>query len=106
MGRATSNVFWPPRRGQKVKYHLISIHVNRVNFKDFLYQTLCVFSQMKEIQNISDGIIILSPGSCPRGETLGHWGCPGGHFFSKYGHVVSQIDGNDEKNRMQVKLLS
>ena len=30
---------------------------------------------------ISDGIFILSPGSCPRGGTLGHWGCPGGQFF-------------------------
>ena len=37
-----------------------------------------VFSQMKVIQNISDMIFILSPGTCTRGGTLGHWGCPGG----------------------------
>ena len=71
--------FLAPQEGSKGQ---ISFNFNnRVNFKDFLYQTLCVFSQMKEIQNISDGIIILSPGSCPRGGTLGHWGCPGGQIF-------------------------
>ena len=47
-------------RGQKVKYSISFT----VNFKDFL-QTLCAFSQIN-IQNISDGIFILSPGSCPR----------------------------------------
>ena len=43
------------------------------------------------------------PGSCPRGGT---WGCPGGKkiFYFEHGHVAYQIDGEDEKNRMQVKL--
>ena len=27
-------------------------------------------------------------------------------FFFKHGHVVYQIDGNDEQNRMQVKFSS
>ena len=43
-------------------------------FQRFLNQTLSVFSQLKDI-NISDGIIIPSPGSCPRGGT---WGYSGG----------------------------
>ena len=34
-----------------------------------------------KIQNILDGIFILSPGSCPRGGTLGHKGCPRGQNF-------------------------
>ena len=61
-----------------------------------------------KIQNISDGIFILLPGSCPRGGTLGRWGCPGvkKNFFFKHGHVVYQIDGDDEQNRTQVKFLS
>ena len=42
-----------------------------VNFKDFLYQTLCVFSQIKE--NILNRIYILLLGSCPRGGTWGCW---------------------------------
>ena len=63
------------------------------------------------MQNISDGIFILSPGSCPRGGTLGPWGALGGpggqkNFFFEHGHVVYQIDGGDEQNRMQVKFLS
>ena len=56
----------PPRtlgRGQKVKYHLIS-------FKYF-YTKLCVCTHKWKIQNISDGIFILSPGSCPKGGTWG-----------------------------------
>ena len=32
----------------------------------------------------------------------GGWGCLGGHFFFKHGHVAYQIDGDDEQNRMQV----
>ena len=36
--------------------------------------------------------------------TLGRWGCPGDQiFFFKHGHVVYQIDGDDEQKRMQVK---
>ena len=54
-----------------------------VNFKDF-YTKFCVCSHKSKIQNISDGIFILSPESCPRGGTFGHWGYPGGqtNFFS------------------------
>ena len=34
-------------------------------------------------------------------------GVPRGQFFFfKHGHVVYQIDGYDEQNRMQVKFLS
>ena len=61
------------------------------------------------IQNIADGIFILSPGSfgsCPRCGTLGRRGCPAGLFFIKHGHVAYQIDGDDKQNRMQVKFLS
>ena len=37
---------------------------------------------------------------------MGHWGCPGGQKNFRNGHVVYQIDGNDEQNRMQVKISS
>ena len=54
----------------------------------------------------SDGIFILSPGSCPRGGTLGHL-CPrGSKKCFKHGHVTYQIDGDDEQNRMQVTFSS
>ena len=43
----------------------------------------------------------LSPGSCPDG---GAQGVKIKNF--KHGHVVYQIDKDDEQNRMQVKFLS
>ena len=47
---------------------------------------------------------VLSPGSCPRGGTLGRWGAQGVNFLFKHGHVAYQIDGDDKQNRMHVKL--
>ena len=58
----------PPGDGSKSQ---ISFNFNyKVNFKDF-YTKLCVCSHKCGIQNISDGIFIQSPGSCPRGGTWG-----------------------------------
>ena len=87
---------WGEVKGQ------ISLNLGyHVNFKDF-YTKFCVCSHKWKIQNISDGIFILSPGSCPRGGTLGHWGYPGGQtiFFFKHGHVAYQIDGDDKQNKI------
>ena len=54
MGRVTAILFcpapWGPGEGSKGQ---ISFYFNyKVNFKDFLYQTLCVFSQMKDTKYI------------------------------------------------------
>ena len=41
-------------------------------------------------------MFILSPGSCPRGGTLGHWGCPGGSkkfFFQTWSSGISNRRG-------------
>ena len=75
-----------------------------VNFKDF-YTKLYVCSHKWKIQNISDGIFIPSPGSCPRGGTLG---VPRGSifFYFKHGHVAYQIEGDDKQNKMQVTFSS
>ena len=73
MGCATSNFFLalPPGEGSKGQ---ISFNFNyKVNFKDF-YTKLCVCTHKRKIQNISDGIFILSPGSCARGGTCGCFG--------------------------------
>ena len=96
---------WGPGEGSKGQ---ISFKFNyKVNFKDF-YTKHCVSSHKRKIHNISDGIFILTTGSCHRGGTLGRWGCEGGQkdFFFKHGHVVYQIDGDDEQNKMQVKFSS
>ena len=97
MGRAAAIIFaLPPGalgRGQKVK---IPFNINyKVNFKDF-YAKLCMCSHKWKIQNISDGIFILSPESCPRGAQ-------GVIFFFKHGHVAYQIDRDKKQNRMQIK---
>ena len=87
MGRATSNFFGPPlgpsggvKRSNTIEFQLQS------QFQRFLYQTLCVFSQMKDTKHIRRDFHSL----------LGRLGCPGGLFF-KYGHVVYEIDGDDEQ---------
>ena len=101
MGHALSYFFGPAPWGSKGQ---ISCNFNyKVIFRD-LFTKLCVCSHKYKIQNISEGIFILSPGSCTRGGTLGCRGFPGGRklFFSKHGHVAYQIDGDDKQNRMQV----
>ena len=103
-GACNSNFFlpppppWGPGEGSKVKYHLISI--TKSISKIFVPNFVCV-------QNISDGIFILLPRSCPRGGTLGRWGCPSGQKKDfKHGHVAYQINGDDKQNRMQVTFSS
>ena len=83
MGRATAIFFLPPPPpppppGEGSIGQILFNY--KVNFKDF-YTKLCVCSNKWKIQNISDAIFILSPGSCPRAGILGHWGCPWGNFF-------------------------
>ena len=92
------------RRGQKVKYHLISI---TKSISKIFYQTLCVFSQMKDTKHIRRDFHSV-PWVMPQGWDFGRRGCPGGQifFFFKHGHVVYQIDGDDEQKRMQVKFSS
>ena len=55
---------------------------------------------------ISDRIFILSPGSCPRGVTLGRWGFPGDQKnVFKHGHVAYHIDGDDKQNAGRIFIL-
>ena len=96
---------WGPGEGSKGQ---ISFNFNyKVNFKDF-YSKLCVCSHKWKIQNISDGIFILAPGSCPRGGTLGHWGCPGVKkiFFQTWSCGISNWQGwQAEQNASNIFIL-
>ena len=100
MGRATSTFFCPaPWSG--VKNHLISI-IKTIS--KIFYQTLCVFSQMKDRKHIRRDFLsvpwVMLQGwdfGVPRGQKL---------FFFKHGHVAYQIDKDDEQNRMQVKFCN
>ena len=91
-------------RGQKVKYHLISI---TKSITKILYQTLCVYSQMKDTKH-SRQYFYFVVWVMPQGWD---WGAGGAQvvkilFFFKHGNVAYQIDEDDEQNRMQVKFLS
>ena len=116
MRGATSNFFFAPPpgdlgRGQKVKYHLISI--TKSILKIFIPNFVCVLTN-ERYKTYQTGFFILLPGSCPRGGTLGR---PGGQIFfsnivmwhiestgitsrtecnKKHSHVAYQIDRDNE----------
>ena len=61
-----------------------------------LYQTLCLFSKIKEM-----GFSLCRLGHTPGGGT---WGCLWvNYFFSKHGRVAYQVEGDGEQNGEQVK---
>ena len=107
MGHRTAKKFLAPPpgalgRGQKVKYHLISI--TKSISKIFIPNLVCVLTngRYKTYQmGFSFCRVDHAPGVSFR--------CTGGAqgvkkiFFFKHGHVAYQIDGDDEQNRMQVK---
>ena len=74
--------------------------------KFFLYQTLCVFSQMKDTKHPRQEFYSVS-WAMPQRWDFGALGVPRRSiFFSKHGHVAYQIDGDDEQNRIQVTFSS
>ena len=64
---------WGPGEGSKSQ---ISLNFNYlVNFKDFLYQTLCVFSQMKDIKHTKQDLYS-NTWVMPQGRDFGAMGVP------------------------------
>ena len=76
-----------------------------MSISKILYQTLCVFSQMKDTKHIRQDFYSVA-WVMPQGWDFGALGVPRGSFFLKHGHVAYQIDGDDEQNRMQVAFSS
>ena len=76
MGRVTS------KRVLIIKFPLQS------QFERLLYQTLCVFSKMKDIQHIKRDFHS-SSWVMPQGVGLWGAGLPGGINFSEHGHVAN-----------------
>ena len=76
-------------------------------FQRFLYQILCVFSQMKATKYIRQDFYSVA-WVMPQGWDFGALGVPRGSniFFFKHGHVAYQMDGDDEQNKMQVTFSS
>ena len=109
MGCATSIFFLAPLpgalgRGQKVKYHFISI---TKSISKIFYTELCVCSYNERYKTYQTGFSFCPLGYAPG---VGLWGAGGAQGVKKknfiHGHVVYQIDGDDEQNRMQIKFSS
>ena len=68
-------------------------------FQRFLYQSLCVFSQIKDIKHIKQDFLFCSLCLAPELGLGGCWGlrgAPGGSiFFPKHSHVAYKIEGDD-----------
>ena len=92
-------------RGQKVKYHLISI--TKSISKIFIPNFVCVLTN-ERYKTYQTGFSFCPLGHAPRVGLWGAGGCPGGKKKFNHGHVVYQIDGDDEQNRMhhRVKLVT
>ena len=91
-------------RSQKVKHHLISI---TKSISKILYQTLCVFSQMKDTKHIRRDFHSVA-WVMPQGWDFGVLAVPrwSKKYFFKHGHVAYEIEGDGEQNGMQVTFLS
>ena len=95
-----------PSYGEGSKGQISLNYSTKVNFKDFLYQTVCVcvcvcvFLQIK-ILNILNRIFVLIPGL-----GLGGTGSAKGIIYFEHCHVTYKINGNDKRNRIQVKVSS
>ena len=80
---------------------LISFNFNyEVNFKDFLYQTLCVLSQMKDTKHIRLNFHSVA-WVMPQEWDFGALGCPMGHLFSNM--VMWHIKSTGMTSRTECK---
>ena len=91
-------------RGQKVKYHLISI--TKSISKIFIPNFVCVLTN-ERYKTYQTGFSLCSLGHAPG---VGLWGAGGAQVVKKvifkHSHVAYQINEDDEQNRMQVKFSS
>ena len=90
-------------KGQKVKYHLISI-TKSISYI-FILNFVCVLTN-ERYKTYQTGFSFCPLGHAPGVELRGAGVAQGVNFFFKHGHVVYQINGDDEQNRIQVKILS
>ena len=90
--RNVNSILAPPpralRRGQKVKYHKFQL---QSQFQRFLFQTLCVFSQMKDTKHIRRDFHHVA-WVMPQGWDFGALGVPRWSKKVIFKHVAYQID--------------
>ena len=106
MGRATFFLAPPPGalgRGQKVKYHLISI--TKSISKIFNLNFVCVLTN-ESYKTYQTGFLSVT-WVMPQGWDFGALGVPRGvKKIFNHGHVAYQIEGDDKQNRTQVTFSS
>ena len=74
--------------------------------KIFLPNFVCVLTN-ERYKTYQTGFLFCPLGHAPGVGLLGTSGAQGvKQFFLKHGHVVYQIDGDDEQNKMQVTFSS
>ena len=83
------NIFGPAPWAGKVKYHLISI---TKSISKVLYQTLCLFSQMKDTKHIRRDFNSVA-WVMPQGSDFGRWGCRRVIFFQTWSCGISNRRG-------------
>ena len=87
-GTCNSTIFWvPPPPGAFGRSQRSNIITSQLlsQFQFFLNQTLCVFSQMKDIEHIRSDFH-WAPWVMPKGLGLGGTGGQKINFLSKHGH--------------------
>ena len=90
-------------KGQKVKYHLISITKSISTI--FIPNFMCVLTN-ERYKTYQTGFSFYRLSHAPGVRLCGTGDAQGVHFFFKHGHVANQIDGDYKQNRMQVKFSS
>ena len=90
-------------RGQKVKYHLISI--TKSISKIFIPNLVCVLTN-ERYKSYQTGFLFCLLGHATGVVLWGTGGAQGFNSFCTYGHVAYQIDWDDKQNRMQVTFSS
>ena len=91
---------WGPGEGSKGQ---ISFNFNsKVIFKDFLFQTLCVFSQMKDTKHIRWDFYFV-PWAMPQGWDFGALGVPRGSKFFFSNMVMWHIKSTGMMSRTECK---
>ena len=94
MSGVCGSTFFGPPPGAPGRVQRSTIRFEK-SISKILYQTLCLFSKIKEM-----GFSLCRLGHTPGGGTLG---CLCVNFFFKNGCVAYQIEGDGEQNREQVK---
>ena len=90
-------------RGQKVKYHLISItkSISKTFIPNFVF--VLTNERYKHIRRDFNSVAWVMP----KGLDFGALGVPRGSKKKiKHGHVAYQINGHDKQNTIQVKISS